>query len=110
MRLSILAPLVASLAVPLVLLYARRHARRSDPKVDAMIAAKGAGLRDADSGKWIPKPTRAEYATPDHQKIERAGEVRWQETLQGQRRLRKKPRKRSKPENVRAFPRAANGG
>lgn len=74
--------LAAAVVLPLVVLcgvsqLARRLTRARDNKlVDELIAAKGA--------KQI-----AGMETIDWQKLDRAGERRWQEALRGQRRARK---------------------
>lgn len=82
MTLRALVPLALCLAVPFVVLYgfgrlARWCAGRRDP-IDALITAP----------KWC-KDGEGWMSTVDHQKVNRAGEHRWQETLRAQRRARK---------------------
>lgn len=84
MRLRDLLTLAVVVAAPFVALYgvarfSRWRAGRKD-NVDALILAAGAKYREG-------------MEASDLQKVDRAGERVWQEALQGQRRLRKKPRR-----------------
>ena len=90
MTLSSLVPLVACLAVPFALLYgmgrlSRWFATRHDP-IDALIKEP----------RWV-KDGDTYMNTCDRQKLNRAGEIRWQETLRAQRKTRKPKPKALKP-------------
>lgn len=91
--------LVVFVAVPVALCYglgylARWSAGRRDP-IDTLITAP----------KWC-KDGAAWMDRVDEQKVARAGERRWQETLRAQRKTRKPPTPQPKPAKVRRFPRA----
>lgn len=74
---------------------ARWYAGRCD-HVDALIAKAGARYR-------------AGLEKADPQKVDRAGERRWQQALQGQRRLRKRPQTGHMAANVQPFRKARHG-
>ena len=82
--------LVLALAIPFLLLYglgrlSRWYVGRRDP-IDALIGTP----------KWR-KDGDGYMDTVDHQKLARAGEVRWQETVRAQRKTRKPAPPRTTP-------------
>ena len=91
---KLLATLAACVAAPFALLYvlvriSRWRAGRHDP-IHSLISAP----------RWCKDGTGYMNA-PDYQKLNRAGEVTWQETLRAQRKARKKPKAKPRPTIVR---------
>lgn len=87
---AVLCGLVYSLTI-----LARWYTWRRDDDIDHLIRAAGAKYR-----------TGCEQ--PDRQKLDRAGDKRWRETVQGQRRLLQKKPKHEQPKHVVLVKKAAN--
>lgn len=93
MTLRELVPLVVAVGGPILALYglsrlSRWWTGRHDP-IDALITPP----------RWC-KSKEGWMDTADSQKVERAGELRWQEALRGQRRTRRRPQPAPRPANV----------
>ena len=102
MTLSTLAPILVAIAAPIAIIFgmaklSRLYNARRDPINDLIKANAFRYKRDG-------------YEQVDQQKLERAGDVVWQEALKGQRLLRKKPKKKALPKNVQQFKRAGGDG
>ena len=87
---------VACLTVPFALLYvlvriSRWKAGRDD-KIHDLIRTP----------RWC-KDGAGYMNVPDYQKLNRAGEIAWQEALRAQRKARHKPKAHHRPSNVREF-------